>query len=97
MRKSIPNKIKMLLQKEIFSQCPFCGNEDVDHFEIHHIDENPENSNINNLLMICPLCHSKITKGDILQKEVIEKKQFLQKEEKGTSMAKIINFKCLST
>ncbi|WP_199758353.1 HNH endonuclease [Flavobacterium microcysteis] len=61
----IAPKFKALLQKEINSKCPLCPNEDVGHFEIHHIDENPENNNLENLLMLCPTCHSKITKGDI--------------------------------
>jgi hypothetical protein len=64
-RKSIPAKTKALFQKEINSLCPHCPNEDVGHFQIHHIDENPENNDIGNLLMLCPTCHSKITKGDI--------------------------------
>jgi hypothetical protein len=79
-RVPIPNKIKALLQKEIQSICPFCPSEDVDHFEIHHIDENPENNSFENLLMLCPLCHSKITKGDILIEAVIIKKTSIQKK-----------------
>lgn len=76
-RKSIPAKTKALLQKEINSICPFCPNDDVGHFQIHHIDENPENNEINNLLMLCPTCHSKITKGDISNDTVIELKVLL--------------------
>ncbi len=74
-RKPIPQKIKAVLQKEIGSVCPFCQNKDVDHFEFHHIDENPENNEVSNLLMLCPTCHSKITKGDITKEEVIKVKQ----------------------
>lgn len=77
-RKSIPYKTKALLQKEISSKCPFCGNNDVDHFQIHHIDENAENNLIENLLMLCPTCHSKITKGDISIREVIRCKEELE-------------------
>lgn len=73
-RKPIPAKTVHLLQKEINSKCPFCSNEDVDHFETHHIDENPENNEIKNLLRLCPTCHSKITKGDITRERVIETK-----------------------
>ncbi|GAB3723359.1 HNH endonuclease [Flavobacterium koreense] len=78
-RPAIPQKIKSLLQKEINSKCPICPSEDVEHFQIHHIDENPENNNFENLLMLCPTCHSKITKKDINLKEVIEIKNSLQK------------------
>ena len=70
-RKSIPAKTKAHLQKEINSTCPFCPSKDVGHFQIHHIDENIENNEMNNLLMLCPTCHSKITKRDILENEVI--------------------------
>jgi hypothetical protein len=73
-RKPIPYKLKATLQKEIGSVCPFCTNKDVQHFEIHHIDEKPENNEASNLLMLCPTCHSKITKGDIKLKEVIDTK-----------------------
>ncbi|MBK8872390.1 MAG: HNH endonuclease [Bacteroidetes bacterium] len=73
-RKPIPYKIKAILQKEIGSVCPFCTNKDVEHFEIHHIDENPEKNELSNLIMLCPTCHSKITKGDISLQTVIETK-----------------------
>lgn len=75
-RKRIPkeNKVRAELQKEVNSVCPFCNSEDVGHFEIHHIDEDPSNNDINNLLLLCPLCHSKITKGDITNIEVFKKK-----------------------
>lgn len=75
-RKSIPqlSKVRAELQKEINSICPFCENTDVGHFEIHHIDEIPENNDIRNLILLCPICHSKITKKDITMQEVCEKK-----------------------
>lgn len=69
-RKTIPYKIKALLQKEINSKCPFCDNKDVGHFQIHHIDENPSNNEFDNLLMLCPICHSKITKKEMTTKDV---------------------------
>lgn len=71
-RTKIPqvNKVRAILQKEINSKCPNCENTDVGHFEIHHIDENPENNQIENLILLCPICHSKITKKDIKIDEV---------------------------
>ncbi len=68
------NKIRAELQKEIGSNCPFCENSEVGHFEIHHIDENPSNNEIGNLILLCPVCHSKITKGDLNQIDVFIKK-----------------------
>lgn len=79
-RKNISIKVRALLQKEINSICPFCPNDDVGHFQVHHIDENPENNSFDNLLMVCPTCHSKITKGDISSQQVIEKKSGLKKQ-----------------
>jgi len=69
------NKVRAILQQEIFSKCPFCSGTDVGHLEIHHIDENPNNHKIENLLLLCPTCHSKITKGDISMIEVLKVKQ----------------------
>ncbi len=74
-RIQVPNKIRAELQKEINSTCPFCKSREVGHFEVHHIDEDPSNNLISNLLLICPLCHSKITKQDISVAEVIQIKE----------------------
>jgi hypothetical protein len=75
-RTAIPqaNKIRAELQKEVGSTCPFCDSQEVGHFEIHHIDDNPSNNDILNLILICPTCHSKITKGDIAPIDVKERK-----------------------
>jgi 5-methylcytosine-specific restriction endonuclease McrA len=92
-RKTVPNKIRALLQQEISSQCPFCNNGDVDHFQVHHMDGNKENDDTQNLIMLCPLCHSKITKGDIKYDDVINKKKDLKNNARGDeSMGEIINF-----
>jgi hypothetical protein len=93
-RKTVPQKTKMLLQKEAESKCPLCSSDDVDHFQFHHIDENPENNDPANLLMLCPTCHSKITKGDIERSEVEKTKRRLgvKKQVGGTIMGDVINF-----
>jgi hypothetical protein len=90
----IPNKVRALLQKEINSICALCPSQDVDHFEIHHIDENPSNNIISNLLMVCPTCHSKITKGDISRQVVIEKKISLQRNVDLEIVQVIIDANC---
>lgn len=85
-RKRIPkeNKVRAELQKEINSTFPFCNNDDVGHFEIHHIDEDPSNNEANNLILLCPLCHSKITKGDISNFEVLKTKLNLVRKPSNT-------------
>ena len=51
-------------------KCQFCGNNDISILELHHIDENPDNTTIDNLIPLCPNCHSKVTKGIISQHDV---------------------------
>lgn len=88
------NKVRAELQKEISSVCPFCDNTDVGHFEIHHIDEDPSNNIQSNLMLLCPICHSKITKSDISQLEVYKRKIELVTKIPvlKTQAAKILNF-----
>lgn len=43
-------------------QCDICGwDEDERVLEVHHLDENRENNSIENLRILCPICHKKIT------------------------------------
>lgn len=45
-------------------KCCVCGwDEDFRILEVHHIDENRENNIIQNLCILCPTCHRKITLG----------------------------------
>jgi|GEM_PF-871492 hypothetical protein len=81
-RKVVPYKIRAVLQKEVGSVCPFCQSTDVGHFEVHHIDGIPANNQLSNLIMLCPTCHSKIEKGDIVKEEVIKIKRKISGETK---------------
>lgn len=78
-RTKIPqeSRIRAELQKEIGSRCPFCPSEDVGHFEIHHIDEDRNNHNTENLLLLCKPCHSKFTKYEWSLSEARVKKDEL--------------------
>lgn len=77
-RKRISEKNKKLLQKEVNSKCPKCDYTGVTELDIHHIDGNIENNNFNNLLMLCPNCHKKVTNGNIKMKEIIALKKDLR-------------------
>lgn len=90
-RKRVPQEtmVRAKLQQAIGSRCPFCPSEDVGHFQIHHIDENPTNNTISNLLLICPNCHSKITKGEIPQAHVIKAKEGLLSRAAAIEIASI--------
>lgn len=91
LRKRVPQEImvRAKLQQAIGSRCPFCTSEDVGHFHIHHIDENPSNNDISNLLLLCPNCHSKITKGEIPQTQVIKAKEGLLSRASAIEIASI--------
>lgn len=60
---------------ESFShKCFVCGwDEDERILEVHHKDENRKNNEIDNLVILCPTCHRKITLGYY---ELIENKIF---------------------
>lgn len=53
-RKAIPKKIKEKILSEYNHRCAICAK---DNPHVHHIDENPENNNIQNLIPLCPNCH----------------------------------------
>lgn len=45
-------------------KCAICGwDEDERILEVHHIDENHSHNELNNLVILCPTCHRKITLG----------------------------------
>ena len=45
-------------------KCACCGwCEDERILEVHHIDENRQHNNVENLMILCPICHRKITLG----------------------------------
>ena len=57
-------------------QCAICGwNEDEDILQVHHIDENRQNNNIENLIILCPNCHQKLT----IHKYKLVDRKFLEK------------------
>ncbi len=76
-RKSVSSLSSKKLYQEADSRCPFCGVADVAMLEIHHIDGDPSNNQIENLIIVCGNCHSKITHGDISPADVHAKKMEL--------------------
>ena len=44
------------------NKCEKCGyNDHIEILQVHHIDSNRENNNIENLIILCPNCHWSIT------------------------------------
>lgn len=78
-RKKPSQRMRALLQKEIDSCCPFCGSQEVDTFEVHHMNDNPEDDRLDNEIMVCPTCHAKINVGTIPRNDVYKMKEALMK------------------
>lgn len=76
-RKSISALTSKKLYQEADNRCPFCCVADVAVLEIHHIDGDPSNNKIENLIVVCGNCHSKITRGEISPADVHAKKMEL--------------------
>lgn len=62
-RPKIPQKLRNQIIARSDHLCQFCGSHETSIFEIHHIDEDKTNNSLDNLIAVCPDCHSKITKG----------------------------------
>lgn len=94
-RKPLPYRIKAQLQKEINSECPLCGNTDVACFEFHHIDNNRTNDRPENILMLCPNCHSKYHKGYVTKAQIIRAKEESVKGKTAIEFVSVVeNEKC---
>lgn len=45
-------------------KCSLCGWDEIPQIlEVHHKDSNRSNNSIDNLVMLCPICHRKVTYG----------------------------------
>ena len=78
---------KKELQQEAGSKCAWCGDENPEGWEFHHIDGRPENTVNENLILLCGKCHNiaeaqngKITIDDLYQRkrELAERRKHAQ-------------------
>ncbi len=53
-RKDIPKAIKEQVLKEFSYRCAKCG---TDNPQLHHMDEDPSNTDPMNIIPLCPNCH----------------------------------------
>ena len=69
---------KKFFLEEQEHKCAICKwDEDKDVLEVHHIDENRDNNDISNLIILCPICHRKLTTG----KYILVDRKYIQKKE----------------
>ncbi|WP_120632626.1 HNH endonuclease signature motif containing protein [Ruegeria sp. EL01] len=75
-RKSLPKKLEKEIYQQFQSQCPFCGESDVNTLQVHHIVPHAQVQahHVKNLLLTCANCHQKIENDVIAQREVYEAK-----------------------
>lgn len=62
--------------REYEAKCAVCNwHEDKDVLEVHHIDGDRENNELSNLIILCPICHKKLTTGkySLIGREKIQK------------------------
>lgn len=62
-RGNVTGKLRLRVFQEAYATCPFCGLEKIGSLQVHHIDGDPTNDTIENLIAACGSCHDQITKG----------------------------------
>lgn len=48
---------RQIMLRTCENECKDCGNQDVRVLEVHHIDGNRKNNEIDNLVILCANCH----------------------------------------
>lgn len=57
-------RLQRLIRERDHYTCQVCGKKDKKRLSVHHIDYNKKNCDLNNLITLCPSCHSKTGVGD---------------------------------
>lgn len=74
-RVALPKTLEKRAFQQAGSKCGFCPEHEVAALQAHHIDLDPANNVLENLLVVCATCHSKITGGVISESDVRTKKR----------------------
>ena len=59
-------------------ECAVCGENDKDMLEVHHIDGNHSNNELDNLIILCANHHLKIHRGGLIIDDKIKSKRKLK-------------------
>lgn len=75
-RKPLPKKLEKEIYQQFGSQCPFCGETDVNTLQVHHIIAHAQVQahHADNLCLTCANCHQKIENKVIALQEVADAK-----------------------
>jgi len=81
-RTKIPKKIEHLVKDECLHACanPKCRQWISSAHEIHHIDGDPGNNALENLILLCSSCHSQTTRGIHSEADICFWKRMAQME-----------------
>lgn len=79
---------KKELQQEAESQCAWCGDENPESWEFHHIDGRRENTVNENLILLCGKCHNiaEANNGKITMDDLYQRKRELAVKRKNESV-----------
>lgn len=72
------NTVKIKTRRKLINKpCEICGHKpDV----IHHIDKNPDNNEVNNLMPLCYKCHVEVHRGSTHRTHGITMEKYICKE-----------------
>lgn len=73
----VKTKYREVAFRNFSHKCLACGwDEDTDILEVHHIDEDRSNNSLENLVILCPTCHRKLTshKYILVENQIIKTK-----------------------
>lgn len=57
---------KLSRRLRIYHPCFFCGLDEYNNKECHHIDEDKKNSELSNIIVLCIDCHIKVHKKEVV-------------------------------
>lgn len=60
-------------------KCAMCGMDEECCLQVHHIDGNRRNSSLENLIILCANCHSRVHRGGYnITKEILDNRELVQ-------------------
>ena len=73
--RTIPEKIKLEIRQQSGFGCVVCGSGIYEYEHIYPEFHEAENHDPNNMTLLCPTCHSKVTKGSLSKETVWKSKK----------------------
>lgn len=68
----------ILARRNYQQKCAICGCDDLDMLEVHHIDMNHENNEMDNLIILCANHHAKVHRGNLeITQDIKDKREIL--------------------